>query len=76
MIQGYMIMLVTRAQAEAIAQGIVDLQQQAGELLTNLHNGESASDIKLYQGSVINDLRDALDDALAESIKLQEVSTE
>ena len=69
-------MLVTRAQAEAIAKGIVALQLQARDLLSNLHNGESASDIKLEQGSIINDLRDALDDAFAESIKLQEASTE
>ena len=67
-------MLVTRAQAEAIAKGIVALQQQAGRLLSNLHNGESASDKKLEQGSVINDLRDTLDDAFALSIRLQEIS--
>ena len=69
-------MLVTRAQAEAITKGIVVLQQQVGALLNNLHNGESASDKKLEQGSVINDLRDTLDDAFALSIRLQEISDE
>ena len=67
-------MLVTRAQAEAIAKGILGLNQQAGELIANLYNGEPANNKKLEQGSLINDLRGALDDALVAALRLQEVS--
>ena len=67
-------MLVTRAQAEAIAKGILGLNQQAGELIANLYNGEPANNKKLEQGSFINDLRSALDDALVAALRLQEVS--
>ena len=64
---------IRKSQVDPISKGLATMQKQLGDLLKQLHNGQSASSSKLDQASRTNDLRDMLDDAIHGANRLMEV---